>query len=61
MCGALITIDHDPTKGMIDVAMSDFDGPVFTWVRHYATAPEGADPRCAVISSRVFLVTKVSS
>jgi hypothetical protein len=32
----------------------DADSRVYTWIRHYATAPPDADPDCARISSRVY-------
>lgn len=49
VCQQEIVTEIDPM--MIDYA---FDGDtVITWVRHYATAPADADPRCAVYSSVV--------
>lgn len=35
----------------------DDDGTVYTWRRHYATAPPGEDPRCAIYFSRIYRVT----
>lgn len=37
---------------MIDYWVDDQDR-LHTWLRHYATAPEDADPRCAIYSSDV--------
>lgn len=55
VCGAPISTDYDPSQGIIDVGFDD-DGRVFTWIRHYATAPPSANPNCAVYSSRVYKV-----
>jgi hypothetical protein len=52
VCGGAIALDWHPADGIIDYDIDD-DGRMFTWVRHYATAPPGADPRCAVYSSVV--------
>ena len=48
--GALIAVTVGLDYG-IDAA-----GRVYSWVRHYATAPPDADPRCAIISSVVWRV-----
>lgn len=58
VCGARIEMDY-PSEGIIDVAFEeDPEDPnryrVYTWMRHYATAPSDADPDCAVYSSRVY-------
>lgn len=54
VCGEPISLSYDPTQGMIDFAI---DGNrMRTRVRHYATAPEGANPNCAIYSSPVIEV-----
>lgn len=53
VCGVLFSYDWDPAKGLIDFALTD-SGRVYTWIRHYATAPPEADPKCAVYSSRLY-------
>lgn len=55
VCGAPITLEFDWSQGMIDYIVQD-DGSLITWMRHYATAPEGANPDCAIYSSRVYEV-----
>lgn len=58
VCGETITFDHDSKDGMIDLYPVDdsYENGFGTYVRHYATAPNGANPDCAVYSSLV--VTK---
>lgn len=56
VCGAPISTEVDSNVGFIlDIAYTD-EGRAFTWIRHYATAPEGANSDCAVYSSRVYEV-----
>lgn len=55
VCGKEIVIEHDPAQGIIDYSFTD-EWRVFTWIRHYATAPKDANPDCAVYSSRVYEV-----
>jgi hypothetical protein len=56
VCGAAISLDFDRTRGdMIDIGIEE-GGRVYTWIRHYATAPSDANPDCAKYSSRVYLV-----
>jgi hypothetical protein len=56
VCGDPISLDYNFRKhGVIDVAFTD-DGTVYTWIRHFATAPADANPDCAVYSSRVYEV-----
>lgn len=55
VCGKPISLEHDPHRdGMIDLLLEN--GRLVTWVRHYATTPEGANPDCAIYSSRVYEV-----
>lgn len=53
VCGAAIALD-DTTDALFDIGVTE-DGRVYTWIRHYATAPLGADPKCAIYSSVVWL------
>jgi hypothetical protein len=56
VCGADIALDHDPSQGIIDIGYdveTSGEWHIYTWMRHYATAPPGANPDCAVYSSRV--------
>jgi hypothetical protein len=55
VCGAPIVFEYDRTKGIVDIGIED-DGRVYTWIRHYATAPPEANPDCAIYSSRVYEV-----
>lgn len=58
VCGDPISLDWHWKFGIIDYG---FDNEVmFTWMRHYATAPAGANPNCAIYSSRIYLVDKVA-
>jgi hypothetical protein len=52
ICGETIDITLDYADGIYDTGFED--GKVVTWVRHYATAPEGANPDCAKYSSTVY-------
>lgn len=52
VCGEVLTGELSPGY---DVAV-DKDDRLYTWTRHYATAPEGANPDCARYFSVVFLV-----
>lgn len=47
VCKQKISLEHDTREGIIDMGITDFGTP-YTWIRHYATAPEGANPDCAV-------------
>jgi hypothetical protein len=52
VCGGLITFAWDRRR----VAVMDYSpeaGGLAVRVRHYATAPEGADPNCAIYGSKV--------
>jgi hypothetical protein len=52
VCGAPLEFflgEHD----QVDIGV-DADFRVYTWIRHYATAPPDADPDCARVSSRVY-------
>jgi hypothetical protein len=51
VCGSQIEVTL--VLGYIDIFITD-DDRVGSWVRHYATAPPGADPDCARYSSRVY-------
>lgn len=55
ICGEPISLDWDfAGPGVIDIGI---DGDlVYTWIRHYATAPEGANPDCAKYFSTVYEV-----
>jgi hypothetical protein len=54
VCGAQLTMDHCfQVDGLIDYGIES-DGRMYTWRRHYATAPVGANPDCAIYSSRVW-------
>jgi hypothetical protein len=57
VCGAPITLDYDTASGVIDYDLME-DGRMRTWIRHYATAPPGANPDCAVYSSVVCAVVE---
>ena len=50
VCGAEVGYDYDWSQGIIDIGIEE-DGRVFTWIRHYATAPTGANPDCAKFAS----------
>lgn len=52
VCGAPLVYDYDPLTSMIDSDV-DSEGRMITWIRHYATAPRGANPDCAIYSSTV--------
>jgi hypothetical protein len=56
VCHEPIAMDYDSSGGIIDYYIDQ--GRMVTWVRHYATAPAGANPDCAVYSSKVFEVKK---
>ena len=56
VCGDPLELTLDRRDGLVDIVVTE-DGLVYTWMRHYATAPPGANPACAVYSSRVFLQT----
>lgn len=56
VCGEAIATKHDPTQGVIDINILE-DGRIQTWIRHYATAPDNANPDCAKYSSEVYEVT----
>lgn len=53
------TIDHEYStgEGVMDHSATP-DGRMVTWVRHYATAPVGANPDCAIYSSEVVEVSR---
>ena len=53
VCGETISLEIDPIRDGVDYGITG-DGRVYTWVRHYATAPPDANPDCAVYSSRVY-------
>lgn len=55
VCGADIEKEHDLDAILIDYNVMD-DGRRQIWIRHYATAPEGADPNCGRYSSKVYEV-----
>lgn len=52
VCGAVISLDYSFSQGLIDYGI-DEQNRMYTWVRHYAVAPDGANPDCAIYSSRV--------
>jgi hypothetical protein len=56
VCGAPISLEFDDRDGIIDIGIRE-EGGVYTWIRHYATAPPGANPDCARYSSEVDLVS----
>lgn len=54
VCGAKLALTHDfASQGIIDYGVTD-DGRLYTWRRHYATAPPWANPNCARYSSIVY-------
>lgn len=57
VCGENIVFIWDHTDGIVDIGIRINDqGEVtgsYTWVRHYATAPIGANPDCAHYFSEV--------
>lgn len=55
VCGERISTDWETGSGAIDTGY-DEKGRLYTWIRHYATAPEDANPDCAIYSSRVWQV-----
>jgi hypothetical protein len=57
VCSAAISTDWSLVDGMIDYKIAA-DGRVITWIRHYATAPAGANPDCAIYSSEVWEVRR---
>lgn len=60
VCGEAIYLTYDLKRdGMIDYKFNK-QGRMVTWVRHYATAPENANPHCAVYSSEVVEVVPVA-
>lgn len=60
VCGAPISLDFDRATGIVDIQVAP-DGRVGTWMRHYATAPPGANPDCARYSSSVWLTEPEST
>lgn len=57
VCGVAISHDYHVSEGIIDYKYTS-DGRMVTWIRHYATAPAGANPNCAVYSSEVVEVRR---
>lgn len=55
VCGEAIIMSYNWADGIIDYGY-DNNGRMFTWIRHYTTAPKGANPDCAIYSSRVYEV-----
>lgn len=53
VCGEAISMSWNWADGIIDYGF-DENMQMFTWVRHYAIAPLGANPDCAAYSSRVY-------
>jgi hypothetical protein len=54
VCGHSITSSNDHTRdGISDIYITK-EGKAYALTRHYATAPEYANPDCAVYSSPVF-------
>jgi len=59
VCGDPIEFVYDDEQtGCIDFGIAD-DGHIYTWIRHYATAPAGADPDCARYFSTVHEVNNL--
>lgn len=60
VCGERLAFDHDYERdGVIDINLrgrGDGTLQAGTWIRHYATAPPGANPDCAVYSSELWEV-----
>lgn len=54
VCGKEIGFEWDE-QFMIDYLVDEND-KLITWLRHYAIAPKGANPDCAIYSSRVYQV-----
>ena len=52
VCGEQIEHEWNSNHGMIDYKITD-DNKMVTWIRHYGTAPAGANPDCEVYSSEV--------
>ena len=61
VCGAAIALDWNPAEGIIDLVPPRDGQPAYTWIRHYATAPPGANPDCARYFSRVYEVSDPAS
>lgn len=57
VCGAVIDLEYNTNEGVIDCKAAP-DGRTITWIRHYATAPRGANPDCAIYSSEVVEVSR---
>lgn len=52
VCGEELSIEHSFSDALIDYAY-DEDGRLCIWTRHYAVAPENANPDCARYFSTV--------
>ncbi len=56
ICGEGIAYFYDGSRGIIDIYIDSKNEIIYTYVRHYATAPSNADPDCAKYSSPVYQV-----
>lgn len=61
VCGVALEHIVRPDDGVMDTGFDEEHQVIYTWIRHYATAPAGANPDCAVYSSRVYEVHSPAS
>lgn len=59
VCHESISMTWNWADGIIDYGYDD-NNRMFTWMRHYAIAPRGVNPDCAVYSSRVYRVSQTA-